>query len=386
MRSRMIREGSVGLLILLGLGLFTGVVMWLRGVQLGARSYKLVLMFDSVVGMDVGTPVRYRGVQVGRIVATRPGSNGVEVDVEISPPDLVIPKNVLVEANQSGLLGAASIDITPRANLSGTISAKPLDQGCDRTLILCHKSQVPATIGVSVDQLIRSSVQFTAAYSDPKFLANVNAVAKNSAEAAAEITKLTREFGTLARLVQGQVTTFSTAAQSAQGAAAQISLTASQVNDLLTANRATLVSTLNNINALTGELRTTVATLNPAVAKLSQGELIRNLETLSANAAQASVNLRDVSQALNSPANLAVLQQTLDSARATFQNAQKITADLDELTGDPQFRTNLRNLVNGLSGLVSSTEQLQQQAQLAQILTPASSPASPPVLAGPIKN
>jgi phospholipid/cholesterol/gamma-HCH transport system substrate-binding protein len=43
---------------------------------------------------------------------------------------------------------------------------------------------------------------------------------------------------------------------------------------------------------------------------------------------------------------------------------------MDELTGDPAFRLNLRNLVNNLSGLVSSSQQLQQQAQLAQILTP----------------
>jgi phospholipid/cholesterol/gamma-HCH transport system substrate-binding protein len=375
MRSRMVREGSVGLLILLGLGMFAGVVLWVRGIQLGTRSYKLVLLFDSVIGMDVGTPVRYRGVQVGRIVDTRPGPNGVEVEVAVSPPDLVIPKDVVVEANQSGLLGAAAIDITPLKNLTGTVSAKPLDPGCDRALILCDKAQIPAKIGVSVDELIRSSVKFTAAYSDPKFLDNVNAVAKNSAEAAAEVTKLSREFGVLARIAQGQVTTFSAAAQSAQMAAGQIGLTAAQVNDLLAANRSTLVSTLNNINALTGELRTTVATLNPAVNKLSQGEMIRNLETLSVNAAQASANLRDVSQALNSPTNLAVLQQTLDSARATFQNAQKITADLDELTGDPQFRTNLRNLVTGLSGLVSSTQQLQQQAQLAQVLTPRSATA-----------
>jgi len=43
--------------------------------------------------------------------------------------------------------------------------------------------------------------------------------------------------------------------------------------------------------------------------------------------------LRDVSNALNNPTNLLVLQQTLDSARVTFQNTQKITSDLDELTG-----------------------------------------------------
>jgi phospholipid/cholesterol/gamma-HCH transport system substrate-binding protein len=52
----------------------------------------------------------------------------------------------------------------------------------------------------------------------------------------------------------------------------------------------------------------------------------------------------------------------------TFQNAQKITSDLDELTGDPAFRDNLRELVNGLSGLVSSTQQLQQQIQVAESL------------------
>uniref|UniRef100_A0ACD5H2C3 Uncharacterized protein n=1 Tax=Desertifilum tharense IPPAS B-1220 TaxID=1781255 RepID=A0ACD5H2C3_9CYAN len=57
-----------------------------------------------------------------------------------------------------------------------------------------------------------------------------------------------------------------------------------------------------------------------------------------------------MSNALNSPTNIVMLQQTLDSARATFQNAQKITADLDEVTGDPAFRDNLRNLVNGLGG------------------------------------
>jgi len=65
-----------------------------------------------------------------------------------------------------------------------------------------------------------------------------------------------------------------------------------------------------------------------------------------------------------------VLQQTLDSARVTFANAQKITSDLDELTGDPEFRQNVREIVDGLSGLVSSTQQLEQQVQVAENLDP----------------
>ena len=124
------------------------------------------------------------------------------------------------------------------------------------------------------------------------------------------------------------------------------------------------------------ELRTVVSNLNPAINRIAQGELIKNLETLSANAAQTSANLRDMTGALNNPFTLLVLQQTLDSARVTFQNAQKITSDLDDLTGDPAFRNKLRNLVNGLSDLVSSTNQLQEQVEVARFLTPMAEAAN----------
>ena len=38
------------------------------------------------------------------------------------------------------------------------------------------------------------------------------------------------------------------------------------------------------------------------------------------------------------------------------------------MTGDTQFRQNLKELVNGLSGLVSSTEQIEQQVKFAATL------------------
>jgi hypothetical protein len=88
------------------------------------------------------------------------------------------------------------------------------------------------------------------------------------------------------------------------------------------------------------------------------------------NANQTSLNLKNLTTNLNDPKTLLMLQQTLDSARTTFQNTQKITADLDDLTGNPEFRSNLRNLVNGLGKLVSSAEQLEQQAKLAQSIEP----------------
>ncbi len=371
MRSRMVREGSVGLLILAGVGLFGGLILWLRGFNPSNRSFSVIVEFATTGGVQPGSPVRYRGVTVGRISRISPNPNGVAIQIDIAPADLIIPRDSEVTVNQAGLLGETVLDIIPRKPLpDGVVAAKPLDRDCNKEIILCEGSRIHGTLGISTDELVRASIKFATVYSDPQFTGNINSLTKNSSDAAAQIVILSKEVTGLVKSARQEVSTFSGTAKSISNAANQFGLTIGQVNSLITANRATLVSTLDNLNQTSGQLRLTVTKLSPTLDRIQQGQLIQNLETLSANAAQASINLRDVSVRLNNPSNLTVLQQTLDSARATFQNAQKITADLDELTGDPQLRNDLRNLIKGLSGLTSSTQQLQQQAQVAQVLAP----------------
>ncbi|MDX2240610.1 MAG: MlaD family protein, partial [Leptolyngbyaceae cyanobacterium bins.302] len=370
MRSRTAREGTVGLLILGALALFVGVALWLKGLNPANRSFKIFIEFANSAGLQDGAPVRFRGVSVGKIVGIKPMPNKVEVEAEISPADIIIPSNVIAQVNQSGLISQTAIELIPKQLLKGTVDTKPLDRDCDTTVIVCNNARLPGEGGVSVDELIRSSVKFANTYADPAFFNNVNAVVKNTSEAAAEITKLSKEFNLLTQNARQELKTFSASAAAISRTADKIGITADQVNALISTNQATLVSTLDNLGQTSIQLRSTVGSFGTTINRVNRGELLQNLDTLIANAAKASANLRAASDALNSPANVLMLQQTLDSARSTFQNAQKITADLDELTGDPAFRNNLRNLVNGLSGLVSSTQQLQQQTQTAQILTP----------------
>ncbi|WP_009632519.1 MlaD family protein [Synechocystis sp. PCC 7509] len=396
MRSRTVREGSVGLLILLGIGLLGGFILWLKGVQFNQRSYKAIVFFTNVAGIQEGATVRYRGVNIGSVVAIKPGANGVEVEIEISPADIIIPKDAVIEANQSGLISEVSIDITPISQLSPQlVVAKPLDENCDRNLIVCNGSQLQGKVGVSLDALIRSSTNFASIYGNPKLYASLNNAVNNAAVAAVGVTELTKELEVLSKSTRQQLRTFSTAATSVQQAANEISASSSKtitqfgntaeglnsttanvnrlvnnVDSLVTTNRSTLVTTLNNLNQVSEQLQGTFRDLSPTLNRVNQSQLIQNLETLSANAAEASTNLRNASNALNDPNNILVLQQTLDSARVTFANAQKITSDLDELTGDPEFRQNVRQIVDGLSGLVSSTQQLEQQVQVAASLEP----------------
>ena len=385
MRSRTIREGSVGLLVLLGLGLFGGIVLWLRGFNPTNQSYRVTLEFTDargladVSGIQPGAVVRYRGVSVGRVLEARTTPNAVEVDVEITPATLVMPRDVAIEASQSGLIGETSIDIIPQAAVSAALlTANPLAADCDNQKIVCNGSRLEGQVGVSFKKLIDTSVQFANLFSNPEFFGEIRSLTRNSSKAAAGVTTLTGEVTTLTKSVKQELGSISsaaaTSATSVGQAANQIGLTAAQVNSLVSSNRSSLVSTLDNINQTSAQLQSLVGSLAPAV---EGSNLVENLQTLSANAAEASGNLRNLTNAVGSTENVVLLQQTLDSARSTFQNAQKITADLDELTGDPSFRENLRNLVNNLSGLVASTQQLQQQTQLAQELAPASSSRYP---------
>lgn len=372
MRSRTVREGSVGLLILLGLGTFGAILLWLRGLSLGNRSYQVVVNFPSAVGMQTGSSVRYRGVVVGRVQQIRPADQFAEVEMQISPGTLKIPRDSLIQSNQAGLIGETAVDITPITELTSEVATNPFAADCKGSAIICDGDRLRGEVGVTFDALISSTIRLSNQLADPILFGNIQSLTRNSSRAAAGVTTLAGEVTTLTKSVQQELRVLSGSANAttmAVGqAATEIGLTAAQVNSLITSNRSAINSTLLNVNETSGQLRLVATRLAPLV---EEGEFVQNLQTLSANAARASATFRTLTDSLGSPENALMLQQTLDSARATFQNAEKITSDLDELTGDPAVRSNIRDLIRGLENLLSSTQQLQQQTEFDQLLIPA---------------
>lgn len=438
---RMIREGSLGLLILLGLGLFGSFVLWLRGFSFGKQHYTVVVSFRDIAKMQLGAPVRYRGVQVGAVSEINARSNHVDVAIQITPATLRIPRQVRIEANQAGFIGETSIDIFPFQDISRAAqNTNPLDKNCKSELIICDRDRLQGEIGVTFDELLRSSLGLSKLFSNPQFFGNLSQLIQNTTVVTAEVTALSRDlqqltqltekelgrvsttavqsantisqavtqisgtvnelgstakqvtasinqFGSTANQIGNTIDRFGTTANQIGNTVGQLQTTANElnslvrnVNGLVVANRSTLVQTLDNLSQTSEDLRVAVNRLDPAIAQVETGlnqaqipQLLTNLQQVSANAvqvstdaAQATANLRD----LSNPTNLILLQQTLDSARATFENAEKITSDLDRLTGDPTFFNDLRQLIDSLNNLLSVTEQLEQQAAIAQNLDP----------------
>jgi phospholipid/cholesterol/gamma-HCH transport system substrate-binding protein len=387
MRARAIREGSVGLLILIGVFLFGGLVLWLRGLNPGNRNYEILVTFEDTGGMQVGTVVRYRGVPVGRVIAIDPSSNEVEVVIEITQANLRIPEeNVRIAANQSGFIGETTIDITPNDILTDEQQAlSPTEPGCELGAIVCDGDRLVGVTGVSYESLLRSAETLATTLADPELIGDLQQTLNNAVVFTEEATTLTNELTALTNAAQDEITPLSTAVQRATNSAAEaaesIQLTATDVQTLLRANEFNVVTTLENINRGSERLTIVVDTL---ASELEEGPVLADLRVLSNNAAAAAMNIRqasvDVQQltsSLSTQENALLIQQTLESARDVFQGAQKVLSDVDELTGDPTVRRNLRELINGLSNLVSSTEMLEQQAQLATALAPLSNVQHP---------
>jgi phospholipid/cholesterol/gamma-HCH transport system substrate-binding protein len=411
MQSRAVREGSVGLMLIAGLGIFGAIFLWLRGLTPGSQNYNAIVQFDRAPGLQTGAVVRFRGIRVGKVTKLEPGANGVEAVMQMDNPDLIIPKDVTVEVNQTGLIGEPVVEITPRSGTAINVStlAKPLDSKCDRNLILCNNSKINGRVGASINELIDKMTKLVDAFNSPEIVRNLNSTLVKTGTAAEDfsrlsknLNKLSNDFSSLPKSVESGLNNLSVKANVLTGSidrtstkfgqtadkfnvtAAELTATAAEykklatsVNSLIVENRKTFASTLDNFDKLSVDLRKTVNSVNPSIVKLNttiskinSDKLAKDLESVVSNANQASINLKNITGNLNDPKTVILLQQTLDSARSTFQNTQKITADLDDLTGSPEFRSNLRNLVNGLGKLVSSTEQLEQQAKLAQTIEP----------------
>lgn len=413
MRSRTVREGSVGLLILLGLGLLGAFILWLRNINLGTQSYKIIAEFKDASELQIGTPVRYRGVKVGRVTNLEPKLNQVDVSLEIASSSFVIPSDVIIQSNQTGLLNEAYVDIIPkRVAVQGLTDANPLSSDCPNT-ILCDNARIPGEVGVDITMLVTSLYEFSEMYSNPELYANLNSVAKSTATAAQATTKLTGELSAFLDVTEGQLKGLNTSIQSSLGnlnqtvnqastsltsemsnlsqtvqrdtqkvseatiisatsvsrAAEQVTVLSTQVNRLLADNRSSLIQTLENINSTTQQLSGLVEGLSPVLNDFQQANIIENLNTVSTNAAEASANLRNLTQAVSDQNNLTLIQETLNSARTTLETLEQISSDVNELTGDPNVRDNIRKLINGLGRLLGSTQQLEQQKNVSQQLT-----------------
>lgn len=375
------RQSIIGLMLLVSLGLLGVFILWVRNFSFGKRSYQATIVFPNAGGMVSGTRVAYRGVKIGQVTTIEPKPEGVAIGVEIEANRL-IPINSSIETTQAGLVGETSIDITPLQSLPPNQDiADPLDPNCEPSLIICNGSILQGKGILNVNTLIRSLLRISNIIGDPETTTAFRSVMQNATKSLGELNDLledAQESGGFKNLNSTLISVDQAAdeissligevrqkdgVETLNSTLVSIGGAAEEIRVFLTANQINLTNTLNSIAQTSDQIRVVAKSLTPVIQRVEQGELLDNLETLSANAAKLTANLQDFSAYLNDPQTLLLLDQTLNSARSAFENIRKISADVDELTGNPQFRQDVEKLIRGLRNLTSSTELLQQQVE-----------------------
>ena len=286
-------EGGVGLFILGGIAMTGFVIQWILGINFNKlRSYQAFVEFPFACGIQVGTTVRVRGVKVGNVLSVRPSLEKVEVLIEMDDDGIVIPRNSLVEANQSGLIAETIIDITPELPIPNA-QWGPLDSGCEgEGLVVCYRGKIQGIPGVSMDDLVGLC------------------------------TKLAREMDQQKCLQKMFAAT--TAAE-----------------DLM-----------KNLEPLLLEAAKIAKDLRPMLQNVQEQGTLDTIELLAGHATKAVTDIRELKQTILTDENQEALRQSITIMTKTLQHMEKVSGDIASVSGDPATRQNLRHLIQCLSRLV----------------------------------
>ena len=152
-------------MLVLGVALIAGV-LWLGSGKYRRVSYDtyVIYMSESVSGLSPDAPVRYRGVQVGRVRRIALATGNVEkvqltVEVEHGTP---IKQDTIAVLQSQGLTGIAHVELSGGSRDAAQLTAKPGEEypviPSGPSLMLRLDTQVSALL----ENLNRSSERFNA--------------------------------------------------------------------------------------------------------------------------------------------------------------------------------------------------------------------------------
>ena len=64
---RSFRDAIVGFSLLGGVIIFSGLILWIKGLRVSSNTWSFKANLDDASGLSIGTPVKFRGIHVGSV-------------------------------------------------------------------------------------------------------------------------------------------------------------------------------------------------------------------------------------------------------------------------------------------------------------------------------
>ena len=210
-RASYVAVGSFVLAVVFGLVVFA---TWLGKISIDSESDSYLIYFSgAVTGLQVGSPVRYRGIPVGTVTDIRIDPDNVErvqVTIDVTPGTPIVVSSIATLAIQ-GITGASFVQIV------GGMQGEPLlepEPGEDLAVIASQPSSLAELLEnfprllESATRLADAATQFLSEdnlESVTSILANVDALTQTLSDRSEEISSAVERLESLAVNVDGIV-------------------------------------------------------------------------------------------------------------------------------------------------------------------------------------
>lgn len=104
----------------------------------------------------------------------------------IKSPSILIPKDSIIETNQTGLFNDTSIEIIPLTELKYN-KINVFSQSCLNSNFLCHNHYLKGNRGLNYDDLVRAATRISQRFDDPRFFNLIYLFIKNGIDISDEI-------------------------------------------------------------------------------------------------------------------------------------------------------------------------------------------------------
>ena len=200
----------INILVFLTFILFTFFIGSFINKHNVTKGYSFFIEFNNAYGIKKGTYVRMRGINIGHIKNIKMDINSILVLVYIDSKKILIPRNSIIETNQTGLLNDTVVDIIPLVKI-GMDNVKNIDvlsSSCSLSSLICHLDYLEGDRGLNYDDLVRAATRISQRFDDPSFFSIFYLFLQNSVELSDYIMSIVADISNVSNLFYKVMFTF----------------------------------------------------------------------------------------------------------------------------------------------------------------------------------